>query len=61
MDSGHPSLDGFLATFAIHDARTTPASEERIAVQLAGRFAKVCDLFAGGDVVSPDQSVKESH
>jgi hypothetical protein len=61
LDGGHPFLDGFLAAFAIHDAGATPASEECITVELAGRFPQMRNLLARGDVVSANQSMKQSH
>jgi hypothetical protein len=61
LDGGHPFLDGFFAAFAIHDAGTTPAPKERITVKLAGRFSEMRNLLARGDMVSANQSMKQSH
>ena len=61
LNSQNPFAHALLATFAVHDPRTTTTSQQRVAAVLVGRLAKVCNLFARGDVVGADQGVEQRH
>ena len=61
LDGSDPLLDGLLAPFAVHDARTAAAPEKGVAVVLAGRLPEVGNFLSGGNVVGPDEGVEESH
>jgi hypothetical protein len=61
MNGRNPVSHALLATFAVHDAGTATAPKEGIAAIFVGCLAEVGYLFAGGDVVSPDQSMEEGH
>lgn len=61
MNRRDPVSHTLLFTFAVHDAGAAATPEESIAGVFVGCLAEVGDLFARGDVVSPDQGMEEGH
>lgn len=61
LDSGDPFSDSILPALAVHNSRAASAPEKRVALILARCLAEMGNLFARGDVMGADESVKECH